>query len=153
MDEKIIHSLKTELLNFNIEDRKTIILEDLQIGKFRILANDNPIEFFKLLGGELENFDEKSLRNWARPYSYEQYIKEFNLEFNQYDFENYDIEKESIIDAFEYVYWIKTVDFKLYVDQNNYLEFIGELFSGKITSILKTPYDDKMREIDGWFNF
>ena len=124
----------------NIGDRIIAIHEDIvnNILKYQDLAEDNPQRLFDLLGG-----DEGDIRNlnWASEYSYEDYIQEKDLDFDQEEEDEWDLEEKSIEHAHDTGHWYVTGACTIKGPNNIELDFEFEYCEGYLEGIIGTPYN------------
>jgi hypothetical protein len=106
--------------------------------KFQILAEENPQLLFELLGGD--NF-EINTNNWAFEYTYENYIQEYDIEYDSAESSEWDLEEKSIEHAHDTGYWYVTGTCVIEGPNNIELEFEFEYCEGYLDGILGTPYN------------
>lgn len=124
----------------NIDDRKMAIYVDVQsnLRKYEILAVKDPHRLFKILGG---NESEINTQNWAFEYSYDDYVQENELEYDDNEAEAWDLESESIENAHNTGYWYVTGTCLIEGPDNIELEFEFEYCDGYLERIIGTPYN------------
>ena len=124
----------------DLKERIMIIHSDIvnDKNKFKPLAEEDPYRLFKLLGGDALD---ATRSNWAFEYTYENYIEDYDIEFDSKEAESWDIEERSIERAHDIGYWYVTGIVSLDVDESSSLLFEVEFAEGYFDGIIGTPYD------------
>jgi hypothetical protein len=131
----------------NIVKRRSLIFDDVKSGRkrFEVLAENDPFRFFELLGGD----ESSAIRyDWAFEYTYNDYIDSNGLEYDENDADNWDLEEESIKNAYDYGYWHVTGIVILDGLKGEKLFFDLQYTQGHCDGIIGTPYntDDNLKE-------
>jgi hypothetical protein len=139
--EKNLASLWVEFtLLGNIDQRRIIVSQDVQDAspKFRNLAEDNPYRFFELLGGDLLDIE---CSNWAMEYTYEDYLEDNELPYDNNEAENWNLIDRSIELAEYTTHWYVTGICILKGPENIELPFEFDYCDGLIDCVIGTPYN------------
>jgi hypothetical protein len=133
----------------NFEERIILIFKDTKKKKpiFKILAEENPYRLFKLLGGDES---EVNLCNMAFEYTYEQYISDYEIEYDTFDAANWDLEERSIEQAHDSGHWYVTGSCEINGPNDIILEFEFEFTDGVIDGIITTPYYEINHDRNGF---
>lgn len=162
MDKSILlDSLISELNAINeIESRRSLINEDIisTTLKFKPLADQKPMLFFELLGGDINDIQKE---NYADPLDEEDYDEIYSEEEEEVNNENeeeniddddefesedeYDEEEESIEYARSSGHWEVVGESILRGPGSIKLHFVFEYCEGYLNGIKSTPYDVKYR--------
>lgn len=134
---------KLELIGIkNVEERKSLIANDLISGvnQFKSFADQEPMLFFELLGGEKENIE--PTHSWAREYTYEDYLEDNNEQkVSMEEKENWNLKEKSIENAYETGSWYDTCLVKLVSINGTELIFEFDFCEGYLDEVIRTPYD------------
>ena len=114
------------------------------------LAESDPNRLYNLLNGD--EF-ELSVTEWAPEFTYEQYVNEYDVEFNELDKLNWDVEEKSIERATEDGYWLETGTCIIDKPDGVELRFEFNLTDGEPDIILATPYDEDDFEMPDCYPF
>lgn len=139
--EKNLASLWVEFsLIGNINQRRILISQDVQneAPKFRNLAEDNPYRFFELLGGNILDIE---CSNWAVEYTYEEYLEDNELPYDNNEAENWNLIDRSIEHAEYTAHWYVTGICILKEPENIELPFEFDYCDGLIDCVIGTPYN------------
>jgi hypothetical protein len=130
------------------DERMDVILADIKNSTFiyKELANENPQRLFELVGGDVSNVD--VTHRWATEYSYDSYIDDYELEFNELEANAWNIEEKSIERAEEMGEYYCTGRVSIYNKSLDELEFDFEFCDGYLDGIIATPYDFAIKEPD-----
>ena len=131
-----------ELESINdISERIRIVYRDTKLkrSKFKKITEDNPIRMFELLGGKITDVYRTS--NWAPEFSYEDYIEEQELEYDDQEAKNWDLEKESIKRAIDLGFYFVTGFCEIKGQDKEELYFEFDYLEGYVDSIIGTPYN------------
>jgi hypothetical protein len=123
-----------------VSRRISLIYEDVQKKnpRFKILAEEDPYRLFDLLGGDDSDI---SKCNWAKEYSYEDYIEENGLEFDPEEEDYWDAEEQGIQRAQDSGHYYVT-GYSLIQGPNDIeLQFEFQFCEGYIDGIIGTPYN------------
>ena len=136
-DLKIIWS-KLESIG-SIDSMRKIIQEDLSLNNpaFKILSEADPQRLFDILRG---NDFEIEMNNWALEYTYEQYISNNDIEYDEVDALNWDLEEKSIENAMESGHWYVTGTCIINEPEGVELAFDFSYCDGYLDGIIGTPY-------------
>ncbi len=124
-----------------IEARKKIIFEDVKSDnpKFKKLADSNPKQFFKILGGKLS--DVEPTNEWAIEFTYKEYIEE-NLEaYSEEDSKKWNMIEESKKRADETGNWYVTALYILSGAGDIQLPFEFDFCEGILDDVIGHPYN------------
>ena len=143
----MLQNQKIEILSYEltsikkIDDRRVCIHKDTKSRspKYKILAEEKPFLFFEILGGD--EFEIIS-NNWAFEYTYEDYIEQYDIEFDQADADKWNIEEKSIENANESGHWYVTGTCIIQGPNNIELEFEFDYCDGLLDRIIGTPYNE-----------
>ena len=141
-EENNIELLWSELTSIDvIDDRKIAIYKDVQSNfrKYQILAEEDPHRLFEILGGD---DSEITTSNWAFEYSYEDYIQENDIEYNENEANEWDLEGNSIKHAHDTGNWYVTGICIIKGPYNIELVFEFEYCEGYLDGIIGTPYNE-----------
>lgn len=167
VSEEEIQALWEEFLSVEeTDDRRNIIFEDIKKRnpKYKILAEDSPLEFFIELGGN--EYDIEPTHNWAIEYTYKDWVDEYGEEEideeekkrrnEDEDWEDnyerkktsreleWDLQAESIQHAYDTGFWRQTCLFTLKGPDDVSLPFIFGCTEGEFDgSVLENPYTTK----------
>ena len=125
----------------NLEERVILIHKDIteNINRYKVLGEENPYRLFELLGGD----DSEILTtNWAFEYTYEEYIDEYEIEYDLKEKENWDLEEKSIERAHDTGHWYVTGTSTIEGPNGIELEFEFEFCEGYLDGIIGTPYNE-----------
>ena len=124
----------------NIQDRIILIHEDISTkkNKYKVLAKNDPYRLFQLLGGDE---DEISRTNWAYEYTYQDYINQYDIEYDAEDADRWDTEEKSIERAHDLGHWYVTGISIVKGPHKIELEFEFEFCEGYLGGIIGTPYN------------
>jgi hypothetical protein len=149
MDKSDLEIIWSKLESIDSTDRiRQIIHDDVKLKKpvFKILSETDPQRLFVLLGGD--DF-EIEMNNWAFEYSYEQYISDYDIEYDEAEAMSWDVEEKSIENAIESGHWYVTGTCIINKPEGVELEFEFGYSDGYLDGIIGTPYkhwkeDDSM---------
>lgn len=139
--EKNLASLWVEFSNIrDIDQRRMTIFQDIQSKslRFEILAEDNPYRFFELLDGDTS---EITCSNWAVEYTYEEYLEDNELPYDNNEAENWNLIDRSIEHAEYTAHWYVTGICILKEPENIELPFEFDYCDGLIDCVIGTPYN------------
>ncbi len=124
----------------NIEERVTSIHRDITGNKnrYKILAEKDPYRLFKLLGG---NDSALSTKNWAFEYTYNDYIEQYDIEYNPEEEKIWDLKENSIKRAHYTGHWHVTGTSIIEGLNGIELQFKFEFCEGYLDGIIGTPYN------------
>ncbi|OYU95968.1 MAG: hypothetical protein CFE21_06010 [Bacteroidetes bacterium B1(2017)] len=125
----------------NLEERVILIHRDITDNKkrYKVLAEEDPYRLFELLGGD----DSELLKtNWAFEYTYEEYIEEYDIDYDSVEEIKWDLEEKSIERAHETGHWYVTGTSILKGPNGIELEFEFEFCEGYLDGIIGTPYNE-----------
>ena len=124
-----------------IEARKKIIFEDLKSEnpKFKKLADSNPKQFFKILGGKISEVEPTN--DWAIEFTYKDYIEENFEEYNEEESKKWNLVEESINRADETGNWYVTGLYILNGVGNIQLPFEFDFCEGILDDVIGHPYN------------
>lgn len=130
------------------EERMDVILTDIKNSTFiyKELAIENPQRLFELVGGDVSNVD--VTHRWATEYTYQNYIDDYELEFNELESGSWNIEEKSIERAEEMGDYYCTGRVIIYNRSHAELEFEFEYCDGYLEGIIASPYDFAIKEPD-----
>jgi hypothetical protein len=149
MDKSDLEIIWSKLESIDSKDRiRKVIQEDVTSKKpvFKILSETDPQRLFDILGGD--DF-EIEMNNWAFEHSYEQYISEYDIEYDEVEALTWDLEEKSIENAMETGHWYVTGTCAINEPEGVELEFEFGYSDGYLDGIIGTPYkhwkeDDNM---------
>jgi hypothetical protein len=149
MDKSDLEIIWSKLEYIDSKDRiRKVIQEDVTSKKpvFKILSETDPQRLFDIVGGD--DF-EIEMNNWAFEYTYEQYISDYDIEYNEVEALNWDIEEKSIENSMETGHWYVTGTCVINEPEGVEFEFEFGYSDGYIDGIIGTPYkhwkeDDNM---------
>lgn len=133
-----------------IEERRAVIERDLHLQRkqYKAIAQAEPLLFFELLGGDLDDVGE--FENWAPTYSFQDAVSDGMIEWDWDELgdppethPDYDEEKESIKHADETWFHYKIGRIQLECPNGEYLHFGCSYSEGYFESMFNTPYDEK----------
>ncbi len=136
-----IENLWIELSSINnIDDRIITIYKDIHsdLHKYQILAEQDPRRLFELLGGD---YSEIRRSKWAIDYSYDDYIEEYDIEYDDNEANEWDLEEKSVERAHDTGYWYVTGISIIEGPDNINLQFEFEYCEGYLDGIIGTPYN------------
>jgi len=139
--EQTIEKLWSELTSIeNIDDRIIAIHNDTisKSPNYQVIAEENPQRLFELLGGDDA---EINTNNWAFEYTYEDYIQEYDIEYDSAEASEWDLEEKSIEHAHDTGYWYVTGTCVIEGPNNIELKFEFEYCEGYLGGISGTPYN------------
>ena len=115
------------------------ICNDIQSNenRYKPLAFDDPYRLFDLLGGDQNDAE---LINWARVYTYKEYINESEEFYNEEVESKWDIIKESSKRAEDTGYWYVTGVCILEAGDGCELKFVIGFTEGEVDEVIDTPY-------------
>ena len=124
----------------SVDQIRKIVFEDINSKKpvLKGLAETDPIRLYNLLNGD--EF-ELQITAWAPEFTYEQYVNDYDLEFNELEKSIWDVEEKSIERAKENGYWLETGTCLIVKPDGVELRFEFNLTEGEPDIILTTPYD------------
>jgi len=137
-----IRELSNELLAIeDIEIRIKLIFEDLKSDnpKFKKLAETNPKQFFKILGGKLS--DVEPTHEWAIEFTYKDYIEENFEAYNEEVSMKWDLIEESKKRAYETDNWYVTALYILRGAGDIQLPFEFDFCEGIVDDVIGHPYN------------
>ena len=128
------------------EQRLDIILNDIKNNTFlfRELASIDPQRLFELVGGDVSNVD--VTHKWACEFTYQNYIDDYELEFNELEEASWNIEEKSIERAEEMGEYYCTGRVSISNKLNEEIEFEFEFCDGYLDRIIATPYDFAIKD-------
>lgn len=133
-----------------IEERRAVIERDLHLQRkqYKAIAQAEPLLFFELLGGDLDDVGE--FENWAPTYSFQDAVSDGMIEWDWDELgdppethPDYDEEKESIKHADEIWFHYKIGRIQLECPNGEYLHFGCSYSEGYFEEMFNTPYDEK----------
>jgi hypothetical protein len=129
------------------DDRIHLIYHDIQCNEFKYqeLAAENPLRLFELLGGNTSEVE--ITHKWAPEYTYQNYIEDNDLDFEEIEAKNWKLEQKSIEQAEETGHYYCTGRISLENNKGEDLEFEFEFCEGYLEAIISTPYDLNKEEI------
>jgi hypothetical protein len=136
-----IQQLFDELLAIeDIEARMKLIFEDVKSDnpKFKKLAETNPKQFFKILGGKLS--DVEPTHEWAIEFTYKEYIEENFEASKEEDSKKWNLIEESKKRADETGNWYVTALYILSGAGDIQLPFEFDFCEGLIDDVIGHPY-------------
>jgi hypothetical protein len=116
----------------------------------KVLAESDPSRLYNLLNGD--EF-ELEVTHWAPECTYEQFVNEYEVEFNELDQLNWDNEEKSIEQALENGYWLETGTCLIDEPKGVELRFEFNLTDGSPDELLATPYDKDDYEMPRHYSF
>lgn len=124
----------------DIEERIILIDKDVKKKRplYRVLAKENPYRLYLLLGGDECEIE---LYNWAKEYTYEDYLEDSGEEYDSDDEEAWDIEEKSIEHAQDTGVWYVTGSCLVSGPNNIELVFEVDYCEGYFDSVIGTPYN------------
>jgi len=137
-----IRELFDELLAIeDIEARMKLIFEDVKSDnpKFKKLAETNPKQFFKILGGKLSDIE--PTHEWAIEFTYKEYIEENFEVYKEEDSKKWNLIEESKKRADETGNWYVTALYILSVAVDIQLPFEFDFCEGLIDDVIGHPYN------------
>lgn len=135
-----IEGLWSELsLIENTDERRQLIYSDSKNKNpvYAVLAEEDPLRLFEFLRG---NDFEIIKTNWAIDYSYNDYIAQYGLDYEEEESENWDLAQKSIEHALDTGHWYVTGACTIIGPENIKLNFEFDYCDGYLDSVLKTPY-------------
>lgn len=131
----------------SIDDRIHLIYHDIQSSEFKYqeLAAGNPLRLFEMLGGNTSEVE--ITHKWAPEYTYQNYIEDNDLDFEEIEAKNWKLEQKSIEQAEEIGHYYCTGRISLENNKGEDLEFEFEFCEGYLEAIISTPYDLNKEEI------
>lgn len=131
----------------SIDDRIHLIYHDIQSSEFKYqeLAAGNPLRLFEMLGGNTSEVE--ITHKWASEYTYQMYIEDNDLDFEEIEAKNWKLEQKSIEQAEETGHYYCTGRISLENNKGEDLEFEFEFCEGYLEAIISTPYDLNKEEI------
>jgi hypothetical protein len=147
MNKSDLEIIWSKLESIDSTDRiRQLIHDDVKSKKpvFKILSETDPQRLFVLLGGD--NF-EIEMNNWAFEYTYEQYISDYDIEYDEAEALTWDIEEKSIENAIESGHWYVTGTCVINEPEGVEFEFEFGYSDGYPDGIIGTPYK-KWKEED-----
>jgi hypothetical protein len=142
------NNLWEELKSFEkIDDRIHLIHQDIsnRIFKYQQIATEDSLKFFELLGGDTSEVE--ITHKWAFEYTYLNYIEDNDLEFEEYEANNWALERKSIVQAEETGHYYCTGRISLLNNKGEELEFEFEFCEGYVDTIILTPYTLNDKEV------
>ena len=152
MDKSDLEIIWSKLESIGSIDRiREVIQEDVKLKKpaYKILSETDPQRLFDILGG---NDFEIEMNNWAFEYPYEQYISDYDIEYDEVEALNWDVEEKSIENAMETGHWYVTGTYTINEPDGVELEFEVGYSDGYLDGIIGTPYS-KWKEDENMFYF
>lgn len=136
----------------SVDQIRKIVFEDVNSKKQALkgLAESDPNRLYNLLNGD--EF-ELQVTAWALEFTYEQYVNENDLEFDELEKSNWDVEEKSIERATELGYWLETGTCIIDKPDGVELRFEFNLTDGEPDIILATPYDKDDFEMPDCYPF
>ena len=140
MDKSDLEIIWSKLESIGSIDRiREVNQEDVKLKKpaYKILSETDPQRLFDLLGG---NDFEIEMNNWAFEYPYEQYISDYDIEYDEVEALNWDVEEKSIENAMETGHWYVSGTCTINEPEGVELEFEFGYSDGYLDGIIGTPY-------------
>ena len=136
----------------SVDKIREIVFEDVKSKKHVLkgLAESDPHRLYNLLNGD--EF-EIQVTAWAPEFTYEQYVNENDLEFDELEKSNWDVEEKSIERATEDGYWLETGTCIIDKPDGVELRFEFNLTDGVWDETLATPYDKDDFEMPDCYPF
>lgn len=136
----------------SVDQIRKIVFEDVNSKKpaLKGLAETDPIRLYNLLKGD--EF-ELQITAWAQEFTYEQYVNDYDLEFNELEKSTWDVEEKSKERARENGYWLETGTCLIDKPDGVELRFEFNLTEGEPDIILATPYDKCDYEMPNCYPF
>lgn len=153
MNQKNLEELWSELEAVKNLDRLIALIDEdrkKKTPKFKTLAETDPQRLFELLGGDESDISES---NWAFEYTYENYIADYELDFDKTEADQWDLEEESIKHAHENGHWYVTGICTITSKGGIELDFEFEYCDGYLDGIIGTPYDEENHGNHGYIFF
>lgn len=132
----------------SIDDRIHLIYHDIQSSEFKYqeLAVGNPLRLFEMLGGNTSEVE--ITHKWASEYTYQMYIEDNDLDFEEIEAKNWKLEQKSIEQAEETGHYYCTGRISLGNNKGEDLEFEFEFCEGYLEAIISTPYNLNIVEVE-----
>jgi hypothetical protein len=143
MNHKQLEELWSELEAIKNLDRLIVLIDEDRKKKspeFKILAETDPQRLFEHLGGDESDISEC---NWAFEYTYDNYISDYELDFDKTEADQWNLEEESIKHAHETGHWYVTGICTIKSDCGIELDFEFDYCEGYLVGIIGTPYDEE----------
>jgi len=140
-----IRELTDELLAIeDIEARMKLIFEDVKSDnlKYKKVADSNPKQFFKIVGGNLDDIEDIEPTNyWAIEFTYKDYIENNFEDYNEEDSKKWNLVEESIKNADETGNCYVTALYILDSAGDIQLPFEFDFCEGIVDDIIGHPYN------------
>lgn len=152
MDKSDLEIIWSKLESIDSKDSiRKVIQDDVKSKKpvFKILSETDPQRLFEILGG----YDfEIEMNNWAFEHTYEQYISDYDIEYDEVEALTWDLEEKSIENAMETGHWYVTGTCVINEPEGVEFEFEFGYSDGYLDGIIGTPYQ-KWKEDDNMYYF
>ena len=126
----------------SVDERRTLIYNDSEFRrpKYKVLAEHDPYRLFNLLEGDEANI---STSNWAYDYTYEEYVEDNDLEYDEDEAEGWDLEEQSVQRAHDTGNWYVTGICIIRGTDDVELPFEFAYSEGYVDGIIGTPYNQE----------
>jgi hypothetical protein len=142
VQKRDLETLWTEISSItSVDERRTLVYNDTESKKpkYKVLAEEDPYRLFNLLEGDEADICKT---NWAYEYTYDEYVDDNGLDYDEEEADNWDLEEQSIQHAHDTGNWYVTGICIIEGPDGIELSFESAFCEGYLDGIIGTPYNE-----------